>query len=247
MNYSTSIFKIGGKILENYENIKSTISQLTQLYEKNVFNKIILVPGGGSYANFIREMQTTLNLDEDLAHWMGILSMDYNGKKLFKRFKNLDLTDDFKVLREFKKGFYLFLPFMYLKKIDELPHNWDVTSDSITLFLAKKMKLDNCFLIKDVDGIFDTSNKLIRQIDTVQFKELRKSGKLAQLNIKSNNLKNRSKPIDYYLTQLIELFNISCFILNGSSNVYRILDFFDDSVNEKKKFYTKILRKKYYN
>ena len=173
--------------------------------------------------------------------------MDYNGKKLFKRFPSLYLTDEFNVLREFKKGFNIFLPFKYLKKIDELPHNWDVTSDSIALFLAKKIELDKCFLIKDIDGIFDKGNKLIRQIDTVQFKEMRKSGKLAQLDDNSNHLKNRSKPIDRYLTHLIEHFNISCFILNGSSSVHRIVDFFDDSVNEKKKIYTKILRKKHYD
>ena len=50
MTYKTALFKIGGTIFEDFENLSSTISQFSQLYEKEVIQKIILIPGGGSFA-----------------------------------------------------------------------------------------------------------------------------------------------------------------------------------------------------
>ena len=52
------------------------------------------------------------------------------------------------------KQILIFGPYNYLSNEDVLPHSWEVTSDSITLFLAYKLKLDVCYLIKDIDGIF---------------------------------------------------------------------------------------------
>ncbi|GAH43243.1 unnamed protein product [marine sediment metagenome] len=53
MKYKEAVFKIGGKILENSNNIKSTFSQLAQLFEKEILQKIMVIPGGGSLANFV--------------------------------------------------------------------------------------------------------------------------------------------------------------------------------------------------
>ncbi|GAH20558.1 unnamed protein product, partial [marine sediment metagenome] len=56
--------------------------KLKKLYEDNTLQKIIIIPGGGSYANFIRSIDKKLVLGDDFAHWMAIFSMDYNGKDL---------------------------------------------------------------------------------------------------------------------------------------------------------------------
>ncbi len=241
MSYYTIICKLGGKILEDLENIHSTISQITQLIVRNIMTRIILIPGGGSYANFVREMYDSLDLNEDLAHWMGIISMDHNGRDLKKKFPELTLIDDFNKLGEFTKGISIFLPFKFLRKTDELPHKWDVTSDSITLYLAKMMKLEKCFLIKNVDGIYNESMKIIRKITTQEVEALKKAGNLAKTTNNLNRLKMCSEPIDNYLTYLIELYNIPCYIINGNANTRRILDFFDDSLDKKDKIYTKII------
>ncbi|GAI77890.1 unnamed protein product, partial [marine sediment metagenome] len=56
MSIKNIIVKIGGKILENSESIESTISQLKGILHRNsLISKIIIIPGGGSYANFIRK------------------------------------------------------------------------------------------------------------------------------------------------------------------------------------------------
>jgi len=225
MQYNQAIFKIGGKILENSRHIESTISQLTQLYEENILQKILLIPGGGSYANFIRCIDEELVLGDDLAHWMGIYSMNYNGIELNRKYHKLECIEELKTFQDAQKIFCIFLPYNYLRKDDTLPHSWDVTSDSIALYVANELNLNQCFLIKDVEGIYSVNKELIKKITTLHYGELKKSGRLAEIGLNQDNLK-QSKPIDSYLLTLIDKYKISCILLNGALHKSRILKYF---------------------
>jgi aspartokinase-like uncharacterized kinase len=241
MKNNTSLFKIGGKILEDLKALKSTMSQLTQLLEKGILQRIIIIPGGGTFANFIRKIYSELKFNDELAHWMSIISMNYNGIELSKKYPNLKVIENFRELKKKEEGFYIFLPYQFLKENDVLPHNWEVTSDSIALFLAGKLGLSECFLIKDVEGIMDKEKSVIREISTTEFRKLKKSGKLLGVKTIGDKLKDQSRPIDSYLLSLIERLKISCVILSGSSNSQRIIDFFDKSKSVQEKIFSRII------
>jgi aspartokinase-like uncharacterized kinase len=238
MKYKSAIFKIGGKILEDFESLSITISQLESLYKQGRIHKIILVPGGGTIANFIRNAYEKLKFTEELAHWMGIIAMNHNGIELSKKFPNLETIDILEQVIELDKIFCIFLPYQYLKANDKLPHSWDVTSDSISLYLANEIGLNACFLIKNVDGIFNDKNNLIKDVSATEFQRLKDYEKLAKIGIDSDDLKNQSKPIDPYLITLIKQYRISCVILNGTSKMNRIIEFFDESKSLQEKIYT---------
>ncbi len=240
MTDKTAVFKIGGKILDDFENLKSTISQLSLLYDEKLINKIIIVPGGGSFANFIRKIYSELKFTEEIAHWMGIISMNYNGLELSKKFPNLKVIESYDRLKDLNNTFSIFLPYEYLKENDTLPHNWDVTSDSISLFIAKELGLNECFLIKDVDGILNVKNQVIKEISTSKFKDMKKSGEMIESLSKDELLKEKTTPIDPYVTTLIDKYKISCIILNGTKNSPRILNYFK-STKPEDKIYTKIV------
>jgi aspartokinase-like uncharacterized kinase len=240
MNDKTTVFKIGGKILEDLENLNSTISQLQHLYDENIIDKIVLIPGGGSFANFIRKIYSELKFTEEIAHWMGIISMNYNGLELSKKCPNLQVIENYKKLKEIGKVFCIFLPYEFIKENDKLPHNWDVTSDSISLFIAKELELNECFLIKDIDGILNNQNQIIKEISTSEFKEMKKFGKLAEVKSENDLLKEKTTPIDPYMTTLIDNYKISCIILNGTKNSFNILNYFK-STKPEDKIYTKII------
>jgi len=242
MQYDQAIFKIGGKILENSKNIESTISQLTQLYEENVLQKILLILGGGSTANFIRKIDEELKLGDDLAHWMAVYSMNYNGIELNRKYPQLECIEELEKFKDAKKKFCIFLPYTYLRKNDTLPHSWDVTSDSIALYFAYKLQLNRCFLIKDVEGIYSINMELIKKITTLQYDELKKSKKLAEIELDPNNIK-KSKPIDSYLLTLIDQNGIPCYLLNGRFSHQRIIEFFNTNIHDEIKIYTKIVKK----
>jgi len=241
MSIKNIIVKIGGKILEDSESIESTISQLKGILHRNsLISKIIIIPGGGSYANFIRKIDIVLNIGDNLAHWMAILAMDYNGIELNKKFSDIEKISDFeqleKVLSEDNKNrIFIFGPFEYLYNNDPLPHSWEVTSDSITLYIASKLKLKECFLIKNIDGIFIKGQKeAIQEISIRDYERLKRENKFAEFTNNSNNFK-KSQPIDPYLLELIDKFKIPCIILNGTKT-NRILDYFHHSRKKKKIF-----------
>ena len=109
MIIQTAIFKIGGKILDNSKNIINTIAQFTQLFEDNIIKKIILIPGGGLIVNFIRNIYREFQFNDELAHWIAIFAMDFNGTELKRKFPHLKLCADFKNIEEESKGIFKWL------------------------------------------------------------------------------------------------------------------------------------------
>jgi aspartokinase-like uncharacterized kinase len=238
MSSEKAIFKIGGTLLENPIYLKNTFTQFLRLIQENRIKTIILIPGGGSYANFIREIDIRLNIGDTLAHWMAIFAMNYNGYIIKQQYSSITLTEEIEELKTADRTISLFLPFNYLKKNDFLPHSWDVTSDSITLYIAHKLGLKECFLIKDVDGIIDENGEVIQNLTSSLYFQLKKSGKLAKIDAQKNELK-QSKPIDNYTLELIDNYNLSCILLNGAVKESRIFQYFSD-INHSEKTYTKI-------
>ena len=228
------IFKIGGKFLERESALKNVISQLNELYHRQTFNKIVILSGGGRLANFIRLSDKTLEIGPDLSHWMAILAMDINGE-LISQFSNLNATSDINEIKQVERIFSVFLPFSYLKRKDELPHNWEVTSDSIALYLSREMEFYECYLIKEVDGILLEDGQLKKNLTTDEYERLNKENKLLAIK---NKLK-RSQPIDQYVPRIIDKFKIPCVILNG--NKRNIINFFNPRIKQDtNKLFTKL-------
>ncbi|MFX1410080.1 MAG: hypothetical protein ACFFA6_06990 [Promethearchaeota archaeon] len=226
MVIQTAIFKIGGKILDNSKNLINTVAQFTQLFEDSIIKKIIIIPGGGLLANFVRKTYIEFNLNNNLAHWIAIYSMDYNGRELNRKFPHLKLCDNYEKLNEESRGISIFLPYKYLRNENELPHSWEVTSDSISIYLAKKFGLNTCFLIKDIEGILDSNQNIIKEISSKEFIQLKEEGKIENTNSKDLELKDITRPIDPYLLILIDKYKIPCIILNGANPEPRIFNFF---------------------
>jgi len=99
--------------------------------------------------------------------------------------------------------------------------------------------LTECFLIKDIDGIFDKYQNLLTELSVEKFEELKAKEELAKFPSDESDFKIKSKPVDPYLLTLIEKYKIPCIILNGASEDLRILKFFKNS-DDQKKIYTKI-------
>jgi aspartokinase-like uncharacterized kinase len=239
MAIKAAIFKIGGKILDNSKHLINTIAQLTQLYEDNIIQKIIIIPGGGTIANFVRNIYLEFKINDDLAHWIAIYSMNFNGLELKRKFPHLEIVKDFEHLKSEKRIFSIFLPYKYLRLIDPLPHSWDVTSDSITLYCTYKLGVNECFLIKDVDGVLDKNSNVIKELTTKKFLKLKKEDDLAKTKANLSDIKEQSKPIDAYLTKLIDLYKVNLIILNGVSPNLRILNYFS-KIDQRNEIYSKI-------
>ena len=225
MNERGAIFKIGGKLFEDEKSLRNIITQLRDLYTSKILTKIVIISGGGKLANFVRLIDQKLALGPDLSHWMAILAMDINGE-FISHYSKIKCTADLKEIEQMKTIFTIFLPYSYLKEEDELPHDWQVTSDSIALYLTHVMKFNACYLIKDIDGILLNDGQLKKVLTTEEYIELKKENKLL------NNMERlkESQPIDSHLPTIIDKFKIPCIILNGFNKT--ISNFFNQHVDK---------------
>ena len=234
------IVKIGGKICENDSDLQSTMSQFNDLlFKHEILSKIVIIPGGGTYANLVRKIDYELDVGDNISHWMAIYAMNIQGTRLIEKFPEIEGITKLESTKESKKKkIQVFLPLEYLKETDELPHSWDVTSDSIIVYLASKLGLKECYLIKDVDGIIDNKNQIIEVITVSTYKTMKLTNKL--LNPQNNySLLKQSQPIDNYSLDLIQKYQVSCIFLNGKKEKNSILNYFYESEREKA-VYTKI-------
>jgi 5-(aminomethyl)-3-furanmethanol phosphate kinase len=103
---------------------------------------LLIVPGGGPFANAVREAQ----VDDDAAHWMAIAAMDQYGWYVASH--GLPVTETLAT----PDHPVVLLPYRCLREKDPLPHSWDVTSDTIAAWIAYTQGLD-LLLLKSVDGI----------------------------------------------------------------------------------------------
>ncbi len=125
---------------------------------------ILIVPGGGMFADTIRVADGRFSLSADAAHWMAILGMEQYAFYL-KDKSSAAATD---LITDMLPGVSILFPYRLMKTEDPLPHTWDVTSDTIAGWVAKQTE---ALFIKatDVDGIF-MEGKLVREISASSFK-----------------------------------------------------------------------------
>lgn len=138
---------------------------------------------------------------------MAILGMDQYGLLLADLMThNSYIVDNLEDIKKTKKGLVtIFLPskFMTTIKNEELPKSWEVTSDTITAYIAKKLETKKVLLIKTVDGIFTDNPKKEKQ------------RLLEHLTIKELSKKKNNTCLDTYLPELLKTFKIDCHIVNG--------------------------------
>jgi aspartokinase-like uncharacterized kinase len=125
---------------------------------------ILIVPGGGMFADTVRAADEKYSLSADAAHWMAILGMEQYA--CYLKDKSYAVAIDSIV--DLPQGVSILFPYRLLKTEDPLPHTWVVTSDTIAAWVAKQT---GAMFVKatDVDGIFK-EGKLIREISATSFK-----------------------------------------------------------------------------
>jgi aspartokinase-like uncharacterized kinase len=106
---------------------------------------ILIVPGGSVFADTVRKVKASA----EASHWMAVLAMEQYGYYIADG-SEAEIVDDIDIEGE---GTYIFLPYALLKKKDELPHTWDVTSDTIAAWVAHSLGA-RFIKLTDVDGIF---------------------------------------------------------------------------------------------
>jgi aspartokinase-like uncharacterized kinase len=146
-----TVIKIGGALAtlpDALERVTAAVSAAATEHQ------VLVVPGGGPFADAVRGFDDRFGLSPDAAHWMAILAMDQYAYLLADRLENAVVVDQpAEVAATVAPGRVTVLaPFCWMRAADVLPHSWQVTSDSIAAFVAGALGAVGLILIKAHTG-----------------------------------------------------------------------------------------------
>ncbi len=159
-----AIIKVGGSLYHHAEfaAIGAAWAELAQSH------RLLLLPGGGPFADQVRAADVRFQLSDSAAHWMAILAMDQYAYLL------ADLIPQAALVRNLAGAtvtcaagqLAILAPTMLLLQSDPLPHSWHITSDSIAAWLAQYAGVNLLVLLKSVAGVYESadSTRLLRQV-----------------------------------------------------------------------------------
>ncbi len=153
-----SIVKVGGSLALHPQKLRTLCAKLSEVSKKH---KIMVLPGGGEFADTVRRLDKRFNLSCAVPHKMAILGMDQYGLLLSDLLPNsyiLTQLEDVQRVLDLGK-LPVFLPSNFLFSKDPLENSWDVTSDSIALYMAGQIHASRVVLVTDVDGVYTCDPK----------------------------------------------------------------------------------------
>ncbi|MGQ0441963.1 MAG: amino acid kinase family protein [Methylophilaceae bacterium] len=139
------VVKIGGSLLGSAE-----LEQWLALFAKFNDGNMIIVPGGGLFANTVREAQKLSKIEDACAHKLAVLAMDQFGLLLVgmntllaTARTELEIDE-----RTWQHRCMVWLPSQMVLADDTIPQSWEVTSDSIAAWLAQRVNAQQLILLK---------------------------------------------------------------------------------------------------
>lgn len=112
--------------------------------------RVVLVPGGGPFADQVRQAQQDLGFSDAVAHRMALLAMAQFGLLLCDRAPGLEPAasrqDMAAILARGRTP--VWLPETLCLGHPDIPESWDVTSDSLALWLAGELDARGLGLVK---------------------------------------------------------------------------------------------------
>lgn len=143
------IVKLGGSLF-NSPRLHLWLQTLQQAAEQTA---IIIVPGGGPFADTVRDAQKTHTFDDDTAHHMALLAMKQFGLMLLALCPNAHRYHyPEPESQPPEAGLHIWLPDSNMMAVSEIPRHWQMTSDSLALWLAQQHSHSRLALIKSIEA-----------------------------------------------------------------------------------------------
>lgn len=111
--------------------------------------RIVIVPGGGPFADIVRQTQPEIGFDDVAAHEMAMIAMSQFGRALASLRPGFEIAASMAALRgALKRGVTPIWSPERMALAARLTPSWDVTSDSLAAWIAGKLKAERLILVK---------------------------------------------------------------------------------------------------
>lgn len=194
-----AVLKIGGS-LSRGDGLEALCREISALGRRH---RLLVVPGGGSFADQVRTAYERFHLSETAAHCMALYAMDQYGYVLNHLIAGSLLTVDPASTGAGggSGNVCVLLPSAQVLRHSGLPHSWKVTSDTIAAWVAHRTRCRRLILLKDVDGLFrhapaNGSSQPMAELTPVQLAE-------------------HGGGVDEHLSQFLAAVDLETWVVNG--------------------------------
>jgi 5-(aminomethyl)-3-furanmethanol phosphate kinase len=145
-----TVVKFGGGLLAHVEHFEATLATIGVAATSR---PLLIVPGGGPFADAVRDADRRLGLSDAAAHWMAVLAMDQYAQVIAEKLPRAVIVTEPRQIADALSArpvahIPVLAPYRWLRETDPLPHSWQVTSDSIAAWVAGRVGARRLVLVK---------------------------------------------------------------------------------------------------
>ncbi|HYB29123.1 MAG TPA: hypothetical protein VEF89_21095 [Solirubrobacteraceae bacterium] len=142
------VVKIGGGLLrdEGLDGLRRGCSEAIELARER---PVLVVPGGGPFADAVRAVDAQVGLADDLANALALRAMDQLGAMLVALLPGAEVLT--RLVAPGELGLLVAAP--AFEGRPEVPESWEVTSDSLAVLAAGAIGANEAVLLKPVAGV----------------------------------------------------------------------------------------------
>lgn len=139
------VVKLGGSLLEHPQALQRWLRIVA-----GGGGRLVVVPGGGPFADAVRIAQRKSGIDDRTAHRMALLAMEQYGVLLASLAPVLAPAESVGAMREaLQRGRVpVWMPFRMVVDAKDIEASWGVTSDSLAAWLAHELDASALWLVK---------------------------------------------------------------------------------------------------
>jgi aspartokinase-like uncharacterized kinase len=171
---SPLVVKIGGGLLREtgLDGLRWACAEATQAATRR---PVLVVPGGGPFADAVRAVDAQVGLADDIAHVLALRAMDQLGVLVRALLPAAELVTGLAVPRAL--GMLLVAP--AFEDRPEVPQSWAVTSDSLAVLAAAAIGAPEAVLLKPVAGVmarWPSDDPPLPSLTAAELRELQAQG-----------------------------------------------------------------------
>ncbi|MDR5761718.1 aspartate kinase [Caballeronia sp. LZ035] len=142
------VVKIGGSLSHD----PALREWLTRLWEVGG-GRVVIVPGGGDFADAVRQYQSEWQFDDLAAHNMCLLAMAQYAILMQGVVPELVLaSNESRIRRALRDGrVAVWVPTDLMRTTPDKMTNWDVTSDSLAAWLSTSLNAERLMIVKSCE------------------------------------------------------------------------------------------------
>ena len=151
------VLKIGGSLYQS-DSLNDWLAKL----EDSLSKPVVIVPGGGPFADQVRDATIKWQLSNQCGHDMAVMGMQQFAHLMQGLNNKLKLVSSLQEILQISNHHraIIWAPYEEVVRADDIEKDWQTTSDSLAAWLASKLAASHLCLVKSAS----VANKSLSQL-----------------------------------------------------------------------------------